>query len=177
LHALPDEREGRRCAEHSGPSSVSLGDSFTINASVSQAADLYGFQFDLGFDPTILQATGFREGTFLTSLGSTFFFNNGIDNTAGSVASNVDTMVGAPSGGDGGGTLMTFDFMAIGSGTSEITISNALLSDSNGGPLQFSLENGSVDVAGVVVPTPEPSALSMFLSGPLLLGLLRILKR
>jgi Cohesin domain len=156
----------------SGPSNISVGDSFTIDVVVSQAVDLYAFQFDLGFNPAILQATGFAEGTFLTSQGPTFFFNNGIDNTAGTVASNVDTLLGAPIGGDGTGTLVDFNFTAIAAGTSDITVSNALLSDSSANPLPFSIEDGTVNVAGVIVPTPEPSVVSMLLAASLLIGLL-----
>jgi|HubBroStandDraft_4_1064222.scaffolds.fasta_scaffold117570_2 hypothetical protein len=161
----------------SGPANVSVGDSFTIDIGVSQAADLYGFQFDLGFDPTILQATRFAEGTFLTSQGSTFFFNNGIDNVAGTVAFNADTLIGVSSGASGDGLLMTFDFASIAAGTSGLTISNVVLSDSNGNSLPFAVQNNSVDVNEVAVSTPEPSTFSMMLGALVFLGLAAVRKR
>ena len=101
----------------STPTTVLQGSTFNVNVLVSQAADLYGFQFDLGFNPAVLQATGFSEGTFLSSVGPTFFFNNGTDDTAGTVASNVDTLIGVPNGANGSGTLVSFDFLALAAGT------------------------------------------------------------
>ena len=168
----------------SAPASVSVGDTFTVEVNVFQATDLYGFQFDLGFDPTILQATGFTEGTFLSSIGSTFFFGGSIDNTAGSVAFNTDTLLGAPNGGNGNGLLMSFDFTAIAAGTSPLMISNVVLADSLGNSLNSSVANGSVDVSasengggGGGVPVPEPSSLAMMMGGLAFMGLVTLRKR
>ena len=52
---------------------VNAGDVFTINFNVVDAVDLTSWQFDLAYDPTILQANSVTEGPFLSSTGSTLF--------------------------------------------------------------------------------------------------------
>ena len=48
--------------------------------------DLAGWQFDIAFDPTVLEAVGVSEGDFLqTDGGSTFFQSGRIDNAAGKI--------------------------------------------------------------------------------------------
>ncbi len=64
---------------------VLQGASFYLDVNVADVTDLYAFQFDLGFDPTILSAVAVAEGPFLSSGGSTFFLPGIIDNAAGTM--------------------------------------------------------------------------------------------
>jgi hypothetical protein len=66
---------------------VHPGPSFSLDVLISNVADLYAFQFDLGFDPLILSATGVTEGPFLPSGGTTAFIPGTIDNSGGTVSS------------------------------------------------------------------------------------------
>ena len=54
-------------------SGVSLGSNFTLDINIANVTDLYAFQFDIGFGPSVLQATSVVEGSFLPSGGFTFF--------------------------------------------------------------------------------------------------------
>jgi Cohesin domain/PEP-CTERM motif len=133
-----------------GPTTVSQGSSLAVDVNIVSVTDLYGFQFDLGFNPSVLMATMVSEGAFLPSGGSTFFIPGTIDNTNGIVAATADTLTGALSGVSGSGTLAVFDFTAIANGATGLTLSNVILIDSNG------------NLINTVGNTPEPSALILF---------------
>jgi hypothetical protein len=142
----------------SSPLTLSLGDSFAADVNISNVTNLYGFQLDFNFNPAALHATDVLEGAFLPSGGTTFFIPGAIDNNAGSVGFNADTLLSAVSGVNGGGRLLQFDFIATGVGTSSLNLGNVLLLDSSGNEIASSITNTSVTVAGTGnVHTPEPS--------------------
>jgi hypothetical protein len=161
----------------SSPGTVGQGSTFTVGVTISGAVNLYDFQLDLSFNPSVLSATGVSEGVFLSSGGATFFIPGTIDNTDGLITLNADTLLTAISGVSGGGTLLDFDFTAIGSGTSGLGIQNVILQDSNGAILGDTVTNGSVTVQSGTVVTPEPSSLLLFGMGALTLGLLLVKRR
>jgi len=145
---------------------VNVSDTFSINLNVvnPDAIEIISWQFDLTYDPTLLQANAVTEGPFLSSSGTTFFTPGIIDNTTGLIslvsASFVDLF--PPSGS---GVLASIDFTALSPGLSPLTPSNVFLNFESGG---FTVTPGSVCVTGGstcgVSAVPEPSAL-------LLLGL------
>jgi hypothetical protein len=142
-----------------GSQTVNVGDNVSLNLDISGVFDLYTFQFDVAFDPTILQASAIVEGAFLPSGGPTLYIPGLIDNTLGTIAFTGDTLTGAVPGVSGSGTLATFDFSAAAAGSGPITISNVLLLDSVGNTLNFTTANGAVNVQPV--PTPEPATLTL----------------
>src|SRR5690349_18735567 len=98
------------------------GQTFTVSINISGANDLYAYQFDLGFDPTVLKATSVTEGSFLPSGGSTIFIPGTIDNLGGSITANGDALLGALSGVTGDGDLLDVSFQALTPGTSSIQV-------------------------------------------------------
>ena len=85
-----------------------IGQNFVININISDVADLYGWEFSLEWNSTILEAVAVSEGPFLKSGGSTFFTNK-INNTLGYMI--VDsTLLGNVPGVSGSGTLATIKF-------------------------------------------------------------------
>lgn len=156
-------------------STVSVSSTFAVDVNISGVTDLYDFQFDLSFNPAVLQATNVLEGAFLTTGGSTFFIPGAIDNTAGNVTFNADTLLGPIPGVAGSGTLLEFDFTALANGISPLGISNLTLQDSQGNLIGGTTKDGSVTVGGGVVP--EPSSLLLLLSGICSLALLSVAKR
>jgi hypothetical protein len=152
--------------------SVSVGNSFTLNVDITSVTDLYDFQFDIGFNPYVLSVTGITEGSFLPGGGSTFFIPGAIDNVSGSIAFNADTLLGPGPGVNGSGTLLTVDFTAIGSGSSDVTLANLIFQDSTGDSIGLSATNGTVNVTGLST-VPEPSTLLTIGAGLVFLVLLK----
>jgi Cohesin domain/PEP-CTERM motif len=140
---------------------VSKGSSFVVDVDITGVSDLYGFQFDVGFNPSILAATSSNEGTFLKSAGATYFIPGTIDNVGGSVTNNADTLLTAISGVNGGGLLATIDFTAVGSGTSALDLANVTLLNSGLNPISVTTVDGSVSVEGVTTAVPEPATLAL----------------
>jgi hypothetical protein len=146
---------------------VGVGQSFSLNISIPNAADLYAFQFDLGFSPTILSATSISEGPFLPTGGATLFLPGTIDNNGGTISFNADTLLGPTSGVNGNGVLATVDFTALATGTSPINLFNVTLLDSNLTGIDFTTTDGAVNVRELSV-TPEIPTSLMFLTGVVL---------
>jgi general secretion pathway protein D len=154
------------------PSSLNLpaGQTFSVDVSIPNVADLFAFQFDLGFDPTVLSATGITEGSFLSGGGATFFIPGTIDNTLGTISFTANTLLGNVPGVTGRGILAIANFAALASGTSPVNLSNVIVLDSNLSDIPFSTAGGSVTVASSTA-IPEPSSLLLFTSGLLSLGI------
>src|SRR5438552_3229417 len=66
----------------------------TVFGTFSLPLDVYAFQFDLAYNPSVIQLADVVEGPFLPMGGTTFFLPGTIDNTAGTVTSVADTLVG-----------------------------------------------------------------------------------
>ena len=64
---------------------IHTGDTFTIDISAENVFDMAGWQFDIAFDPAILEAVNVSEGNFLKTGGTTFFQGGTIDNAAGKI--------------------------------------------------------------------------------------------
>jgi hypothetical protein len=146
------------------PAAASVGDTIVVNVNISDVVDLYAVEFDLAFDPAVLAAQSVNEGSFLPTGGSTLFIPGTIDNVGGSVLFNADSLIGAIPGVTGGGTLVSFDFLAVGSGISGLSLQNAMFLDSNLSDVEVALEDSSVTVSGGPVGTPEPSAILLLLA-------------
>ncbi len=141
-----------------GSAFVGVGSFFSVPVSISAVTDLYDFQFDLAFDPSVLQLQSVSEGAFLPSAGTTAFFSGLIDNTAGTVSFVADSLIGSIPGASGGGTLVNLDFQAVSLGSSALTLSNVILQDHLGNDIPFTTLAGQA----VVVPdsfVPEPGLL------------------
>jgi hypothetical protein len=168
---LPGRASADAILSVQSPGPVDAGSTFLVTVNISNAANVYGFQFNLGYDATLVQAIGVSEGGFLPSGGGTTFFVPGtIDNGLGSFYSNGDVLIGNIPGVDGMGTLLQFDFKAIAAGTSALTLTNIFLLDPNFNLLNESSVDGSVTV-NRVVSTPESSVI-VYLAAFLLLCLL-----
>jgi hypothetical protein len=144
-------------------SAVTAGQVFTLSVEISGATDLYGYQFDLGFNPAILEATSVTEGAFLGTGGPTIFLPGTIDNVGGSISDNADILNGPVSGVNGSGDLLDVTFQALAGGSSSVTIFNLIALNSFGQGLTVTTSNATVNVTGSAVP--EPSTILLLATG------------
>jgi len=84
------------------------GQNFTVNIKISDVVDLYGWEFRLGWNATLLEALNVTEGPFLKQGGETFFCSK-INNTAGYMIVDC-TLLGNVPGVSGNGTLAIVEF-------------------------------------------------------------------
>jgi hypothetical protein len=156
-------------------SAVIAGQVFTLSVEISGATDLYGYQFDVGFNPAVLQATSVTEGAFLGTGGSTIFLPGAVDNVGGTITNNADILNGAVSGVNGSGDLVDITFQALAAGSSTVDIFNLIALNSFGQGLTVSASNATVNVSGGIVPTvPEPGTGLLLATG--VFGLFTFLK-
>jgi hypothetical protein len=150
---------------------TSVGRTFLVAVDITGVSDLYGFQLDLGFNPSILAAQSSTEGAFLPGGGATFFIPGTIDNTTGTVGKTADTLLSAVPGVNGNGLLFTIDFKALSAGTSSLVLENATFLNSRLNPIVLNLTGGSVRVQGTTVP--EPGTLGLLGLGLVVAGVMR----
>ena len=128
-------------------SEMNIGETKVISIDVANVVDLYGFEFKLKYDTYLLDAIDVAEGDFLKSGGDTFVSKMEINDTAGYVWV-VITLMSAPSGVSGNGTLATITFKAINSGISQLGLYDTILGDSCGDPIPHTVENGTISIGG-----------------------------
>lgn len=167
------------------PSSVNVtqGAIVTVDFLISQAVDLYAFQFGVSFDPAVLTALTVSEGSFLSSAGTGNFVEGFVDNDLGTILFMANSLSGPVTGISGAGTLLSVTFGAEAIGSSAISIlfdslqlddlldsnlASMLIDPETGEYVPPSVTNGTVTVSAVPVPpttVPEPSTLAMLAIG------------
>lgn len=106
------------------------GQNFTINVSISNVADLYGFEFKLGWNASLLEEVSVSEGPFLNMSDNNPFFSYSLNTTDEHVVV-VCTREGEVPGVNGNGTLATIQFQVIQNGTCDLNLYDTQLLDSN----------------------------------------------
>ena len=101
---------------------IHTGDTFTLDIRAENVFDLAGWQFDIAFDPAILEAVDVSEGGFLKTDGGTTFFQSGsIDNASGKITGlNAARLSGG--GVSGTGLLLQVRFKAKAAGETELAL-------------------------------------------------------
>ncbi len=142
-------------------SSIHTGDTFSVDIRAVNVVDFAGWQFDIAFDPAILEAIDVREGDFLKTDGGTTFFQSGsIDNAAGKI---TELIVGRISEGgvSGSGSVLQVRFKAKSQGETKLALQNFLFASATeesipAGPLEIHITveerllTGDVNRDGVV---------------------------
>ena len=107
-------------------SSIHIGDTFTIDIRADNVINLAGWQFDIAFNPTILEAIDVSEGDFLkTDSGATFFQSGRIDNAGGKITGLIAGRI-SEGGVSGSGSVVQVMFKAKSKGETELTLQNFL---------------------------------------------------
>lgn len=133
------------------PDPATLGTDVSVDVRIADIVDLYGYQFTLNYNASLLRAIGVTEGAFLGSAGQTFSYGGDIDNTAGSISFIFNSLIGDIPGASGSGSLAQIRFETIGIGSSALSFSDVLFLDSLGADI--AVDAGASQV-GVV---PEPA--------------------
>ena len=105
---------------------IHSGDTFTLDIRAENVLDLAGWQFDVAYDPTVLEALDVSEGDFLkTGGGSTFFQSGRIDNAAGKITGLIAGRI-SDGGVNGSGSVLHVRFKAKAEGETGLTLQNFL---------------------------------------------------
>lgn len=136
-----------------------VGDSFAVNVSIADVSNLYGYQFKLYYDSSIMNGTGQpAEGSFLSSGGGqTFFytvsFTDHYNSTYG-VVWVTSTLTGSVPGVSGGGVLVMITFKSLVAVDSvPLHLADVELSDPDASPISHE------DSDGIVTVVPEFTSL------------------
>ena len=132
-----------------GSATVGVGDTFTIQVSISGAEGLSTWQFDLAFDPMILKANSVSEGDLpLLSAGA-------INNDSGLINVISGSFMDADLNELFEGVLAVIEFKALAAGTSPLELLDVQLGFDQ---TTADLEDGSVTVNAQI---PEPGTLAL----------------
>lgn len=149
---------------------VDVGQVFSLDIVVTGAVDLYAFQFDLGFNPTVIAGTSVSEGPFLATGGPTFFIAGSIDNAGGLISFTASTLLSAVPGVIGSGILATIQFSGLAPGVSPVNLFGVTLLDSTFAGIDVTNVGGTVTAVSAAASVPEPATLALLAGGMLALG-------
>lgn len=149
---------------------VELNHVFTVDVTIANVTDLYGWEIKLYYENAILNFTDVVEGPFLKSGGSTIWEINidpSHDATHGMIQFGA-SLLGEVPGVSGNGTLATVSFQAVALGNTDLDIVDAIVLDGNLQDVLSSAVGGVVevvdppitrgligDVSGVIVGVPD----------------------
>jgi len=106
-----------------------VAQNFTVNINISNVTDLYGWEFKLGWNTTVLDVVEVYEGPFLKNVSNTFFIYK-VNSTAGYILVDC-TFLGIVPGVSGNGTLANVKFYVKSIGDSVLDLYDTILINSN----------------------------------------------
>jgi hypothetical protein len=119
---------------------ANVGQDFSIDITISNVLDLYGWEFKLGWDESLLGLVSVDEGPFLKSGGDTFFTY--FLNTTNEHIVVDCTLEGMIPGVAGNGTLATVTFIATNVGECPLNLYDVILLNSNVEQISCSVVGG-----------------------------------
>jgi hypothetical protein len=125
---------------------VLVGQEFTVYINVTDVVDLYGWEFQLDYDPSVLDLT--YNATFAGGLNTpTITFKDSTNETGGHLWWAVSTSYPTTSGiSHTDHAIFEVHFTAISTGTSNLDLSGTILSDSGANAISHATLDGSVGV-------------------------------
>jgi len=166
LLAVPAAAGGPVVSAGEGPVSISVGQTVALAVKVADVEDLYGFDVQLRFDPSVVEAVdadpnapGLQAvaGDFLSP---DFVVRNTLDTVTGTGQFAV-TQVNPSEPKSGSGTLFTIYLSGVAADrTSPVEVTEVILATRDGDVIPVSLANGEIRVQSTSVvassPTPTP---------------------
>ena len=127
---------------------IDAGDTFTLEIRAEDIYNLAGWQFDIAFDPTMLEAVEVREGDFLNPEGGATFFQEGsIDNATGKITKLSSARL-SEEGVSGSGALLSVTFTAKTTGQTQLRLENFQLAAITGESIPAELPELVVTIEG-----------------------------
>jgi hypothetical protein len=120
--------------------SAAVGQDFSIDIKVTDVVDLYGWEFKLGWNDTILHLQNVTEGSFLRNAGATFFTYN-LNSTGPHIVVDCTRLVDLPQA-SGSGTLSTATFHVQQPGSCDLNLYDAVLINSSEQSMNCTTEGG-----------------------------------
>ena len=128
---------------------ASLDSNFDVNISAESVSNLYGFQFDVQYNGSIIS---FQNARFSNIIGvvntDVWCTDSSIWQINSGLVSKLTCVRMAAGGITANGTLATLTFHADKNNFTGINIVNAQLSNNSGLPINFTVTNGSVSTCG-----------------------------
>ena len=127
---------------------ASVGETFTVDVSVSGVTNLASFQFDIKYDPSVISFVSAEKGDAISDWA---IFSSK------SVASDEIRVVAVTTDYSkvvtGSGVIAKLKFTAVAAGSSTLDINDGKLSDTSAKPISASWVDGSVTVTTPTTPT------------------------
>ncbi len=128
---------------------IPVGSRGTTAVRVANATSLYGVEFRLAFDSSVVQAVDADLNTPGVQVGlGSWFSGKGYFVARNQVSNGVvefAVTLAAPTGPDGSGELAVITWQRSGAGPSALTLMQTKLADRNGMAICHTVENGSID--------------------------------
>jgi len=128
---------------------VATEDTFTVDVKIAPGVAIAGAQFDLSFDPSVLEITGVTEGNLLNQGGANTYFSPGTtDNTAGTITGVAGAITTAGAEVSDEGVFAAITFKAKKTGVCSLELSNVIVGNKAGIAVQVEVTNGQMEVVG-----------------------------
>jgi len=151
------------------PSSIAVdvNQTFEIHINVSEISDLYGWEFKLSWNPTLLEAINVTENSFLGSGGETYLASK-VNNIEGYILVGC-TLLRNITGVNGNGTIATVKFSAENEGSCTLNLYDTKLVSSQKQLTSHNSIDGTVTipstpVGGIWIPVDKFSLLAPYIA-------------
>jgi len=147
------------------------GETLTVGVKIEDATDLFAYQFSLVFDNTALKFSAIQDEKFLAKDGATTFpfltldgqmveFQDvtpdvALDVTSAGALKVADVRLGAATGINGTGGLVTVTFEVLEAKASTLELQNVMLADSDALSIAADVVGGTITFAPNVPPVAE----------------------
>ena len=118
----------------------------TVEVWISDVVDFYGAQFELAFDDTVVEGLSVVEGAAFTAYPDEYEVVQ--SEIVSATVKFAATLLRVPKAGPLSGDvhLATITFQGVEAGTSELILGNVQVADSEGRPVAFVTQDGSITV-------------------------------
>ena len=129
------------------PATGVTGSNVTVEVKFNDVQNVLGYQFDMSYDPTVLEFVSAERGDFLRSLGHDSFFVNPKEETPGELKHFAEAVLNGGDGIPGSGTAVVVTFYALKPGTSSLELKGVKVLGTDNTEIDMDLRAGTVTVS------------------------------